>query len=315
MLKSVNAPTDEYYLTYEATTGDFEWQIGSGSSLWQQSGDTLSPLTDGDNLQLESTTTASNGVIFKGITPWMHDFHHPTGSTAIPVGQNIFIGNAGNFTTGSTVSSVISSSNLIGIGFEALKTNTTGSRSIAIGQNALKLNTTGTINTAVGNLALQSNIAGQSNTAIGASSLVNNTNGLQNTGIGVSALQYITTGTGNIGIGFGSGASYGSGTSQNTTADSSIYIGYDVRASANGVNNEIVFGSKAIANGPNTATILNEDGTDVWIGQNGQAATIQTIVKLLPTADPPSSPSLGWIYADTDTHLYFYNGSAWVQLD
>jgi len=51
------------------------------------------------------------------------------------------------------------------------------------------------------------------------------------------------------------------------------------------------------------------------MGENGQAATIQTIAKLLPTADPPGSPSLGWIYADTDTHLYFYNGSSWVQLD
>ena len=30
MLKSVNAPTDEYALTYESTTGDFEWQATSG---------------------------------------------------------------------------------------------------------------------------------------------------------------------------------------------------------------------------------------------------------------------------------------------
>jgi len=34
MLKSVNAATDEYCLTYETTTGDFEWQTcGSGSSV------------------------------------------------------------------------------------------------------------------------------------------------------------------------------------------------------------------------------------------------------------------------------------------
>ena len=31
-LKSVNAATDEYYLTYESTTGDFEWQVGGGTS-------------------------------------------------------------------------------------------------------------------------------------------------------------------------------------------------------------------------------------------------------------------------------------------
>ncbi len=29
-LKAVNSPTDEYILTYEATTGDFEWQVGGG---------------------------------------------------------------------------------------------------------------------------------------------------------------------------------------------------------------------------------------------------------------------------------------------
>lgn len=35
-LKAVNAPTDEYCLTYEATVGDFEWQTcgAGGSSLW-----------------------------------------------------------------------------------------------------------------------------------------------------------------------------------------------------------------------------------------------------------------------------------------
>lgn len=30
MLKAVNSPTDEFFLTYETTTGDFEWQSGSG---------------------------------------------------------------------------------------------------------------------------------------------------------------------------------------------------------------------------------------------------------------------------------------------
>jgi hypothetical protein len=32
-LKAVNAPTDEYVLTYESTTGDFEWQAGSGGGV------------------------------------------------------------------------------------------------------------------------------------------------------------------------------------------------------------------------------------------------------------------------------------------
>ncbi len=50
-LKVVNAPTDEYVLTYESTTGDFEWQVGAGSS-----GHTIedegTPLTARSNLNI-----------------------------------------------------------------------------------------------------------------------------------------------------------------------------------------------------------------------------------------------------------------------
>jgi len=42
MLKSVNAPTDEYFLTYESTTGDFEWQSSGASENWTLDNDTLS---------------------------------------------------------------------------------------------------------------------------------------------------------------------------------------------------------------------------------------------------------------------------------
>lgn len=35
-----------------------------------------------------------------------------------------------------------------------------------------------------------------------------------------------------------------------------------------------------------------------------------------PQATPPSTPSLGWIYVDSDLNLpCFYNGSGWVQMD
>ena len=50
MLKAVNTPTDEYVLTYESTTGDFEWQTrqednSRGHSVWGGwNGDTDAPL-------------------------------------------------------------------------------------------------------------------------------------------------------------------------------------------------------------------------------------------------------------------------------
>lgn len=41
---------------------------------------------------------------------------------------------------------------------------------------------------------------------------------------------------------------------------------------------------------------------------------ITDVIKLTPTADPPSGATEGMIYADTDHHLYYYNGSTWVSM-
>ena len=57
MLKSVNAPTDEYSLTYESTTGDFEWQNISGGGASQ-----LSDLSDVG----VTTATAGRALIADG---------------------------------------------------------------------------------------------------------------------------------------------------------------------------------------------------------------------------------------------------------
>jgi len=44
-------------------------------------------------------------------------------------------------------------------------------------------------------------------------------------------------------------------------------------------------------------------------------AMYSTFMKLTPQADPPGSAVEGMVYADTDHHLYYYNGSGWVQMD
>lgn len=41
---------------------------------------------------------------------------------------------------------------------------------------------------------------------------------------------------------------------------------------------------------------------------------ITDVIKLTPTADPPSGATEGMIYADTDHHLYYYNGTSWVSM-
>lgn len=45
------------------------------------------------------------------------------------------------------------------------------------------------------------------------------------------------------------------------------------------------------------------------------AVTIGQLLKLTPLASAPASPAEGWLYAGTDHHLYFFNGTTWKQLD
>jgi hypothetical protein len=45
------------------------------------------------------------------------------------------------------------------------------------------------------------------------------------------------------------------------------------------------------------------------------AVDINGLLCLTPIATPPASATEGMIYADTDHHLYYYNGTTWKQLD
>ena len=42
---------------------------------------------------------------------------------------------------------------------------------------------------------------------------------------------------------------------------------------------------------------------------------ITDVIKLTPTASPPSGATEGMIYADTDHHIYYFDGTSWKQLD
>lgn len=46
-----------------------------------------------------------------------------------------------------------------------------------------------------------------------------------------------------------------------------------------------------------------------------KTVTINDVLALTLKADPPSPAVEGMIYADTDHHLYYYNGTSWDQLD
>jgi hypothetical protein len=126
---------------------------------------------------------------------------------------------------------------------------------IATGYNALSSNTIGTRNTAVGDSALSSNTSGRQNNAIGYNALNSNTSGNYNIAMGDIALLSNTTGNRNTAIGVEAGRYAGGGSTPNQTSSRCIYIGASTRASADGRIRETVIGEGVTGSGDDTATI------------------------------------------------------------
>jgi hypothetical protein len=107
----------------------------------------------------------------------------------VKVGQG-----GGNVATNTAVgASALAASNSgtgenVGVGYEALKANTTGSRNTAVGLFAAGSNTTGANNIAIGNSAFQTNTTGGNNVAVGNQALQANTTSGNNTAVGYQAL-------------------------------------------------------------------------------------------------------------------------------
>jgi len=130
-----------------------------------------------------------------------------------PDGKSNFWGyQAGNVNTGNFNT---------GLGFKALKANTTGIYNTAVGWRALMANTTGIENTAVGTDALVANTTGGSNTAVGYATLYVNTTGSGNTTLGYSGLM-ITTGNDNTALGYISLSSNRTGNSNTAVGSKSL---------------------------------------------------------------------------------------------
>ncbi len=263
-----------------------------GGSAWTESGDDIyfdggnvgigttvpsQQLEITGNFELQDTTYADqSGIIYKDGVPFIHNFNYGDNGTVTTVGQNIFVGeNAGNLTMGSTATKIYHASYNTAIGMDvlrynttgfyntangmhALRSNTTGYSNTANGMYALRYNTTGYRNTANGMYALRSNTTGYRNTANGYASLRSNTTGYDNTANGYQSLYYNTTGYYNTANGMYAGRFIADGTTANKTTNSSVYLGYNTKASADGVTNENVFGYDATGIGSNTVTLGND---------------------------------------------------------
>jgi hypothetical protein len=165
----------------------------------------------------------------------------------------------------------------VAVGLNTLATNT-GTGNVAVGTDALPVQVAGNYNTAVGRVALYKNINGGYNTAIGNGALFSNLGGANNVAVGESALTN-SLGSFNIGLGMEAGASTFVG--QNTTANSSIFLGFRTKALGNGESNQIVIGHEAIGLGSNTAVLGNASITttalrgNVGIGTTAPSSKLQ----------------------------------------
>jgi hypothetical protein len=143
----------------------------------------------------------------------------------------------------------------IGLGGGAISSNT------RVGGNALNNNTSGANNSAFGSNALLNNTSGTNNSSFGQNALVNNTSGSANNSFGAVSLERITSGSRNIAIGFGAARFIADGTSDASTIDNSIIIGYNSRVLANSQTNQIVIGYDVTGLGSNTTVLGNTSTT------------------------------------------------------
>jgi hypothetical protein len=117
---------------------------------------------------------------------------------------------------------------------------------------------------------------GSYNTALGNVALNDITTGYRNAVIGNASMSGITTGYFNVAIGDNAGRFYGGIAALNTTNNTSIFIGRNSQASANGNTNEIVIGNELIGNGSNSITLGNSSITKTILAGSVLIGTTST---------------------------------------
>ncbi len=173
-------------------------------------------LTVGCNISMVDSVDSGHGNIIKSGDRFIHNFGT----------DNTFVGkNAGNFNVFNT-----------------------GIENVGIGVNALLTNTTGSDNTAVGYQALMSNVFGSDNVAVGANALANNNGGIQNVAVGSGALETSTLAVDNTAVGY-------QALTANTVGINNTAVGSIALQSNTGGNNNVAVGTSALSS--NTAGVNN----------------------------------------------------------
>jgi hypothetical protein len=193
----------------------------------------------------------------------------------------------------------------------SLASNTTGLDNVAMGAFNLNTNTTGSNNVAIGNGCRVKNTTGNNNICLGHGMSVGTT-GSNNIAIGQNAADNITTPDYNIAIG-------SNALNKDTFGVANVAIGHNAGYYLNGSYN-ICIGSSGynFINKSNKLIIGNENSSNDLISGDFLTGitTFTSIIRLIPRNNQITDPQEGTIYCDdSDHHLYFYNGTAWKQLD
>ena len=202
-----------------------------------------------DSLYFQNTTNTNQiGIIYKNNIPFLSDFSFGLNSNSItPDGKNIFLGDVGNFTIGSTATTSSQSSRNTLIGNNIAKSITRGYDNISIGSNNLTSITTGFENIVIG---------------------INNLNNLTSENNYIAIGNDITTPISTDGIAIGNsaraiGIAIGQNAGKNSNTTTSIAIGNNTLGGAGGNSS----GSYNIALGNGAmGLVTNSNSYNIGIG-------------------------------------------------
>jgi hypothetical protein len=243
-------------------------------------------ITEGDNITVTDPTGPTPTVAL---------------STNVDVAGTLDVTGLGTFDASITVDGKISLND--------------GGNSVFVGEGAgLNDDASANLNVGVGRQALYSNTTGDNNSAVGYLALYSNTTGGANTANGYSALYSNITGGGNIAVGALAGTLITGGTNLNTVTDNSVFLGYGTKALGDSQTNQIVIGYNAVGLGSNTAILGNSSITKTQL-QGDVGIGTETPSGNLHISSGTSEDCLLIIEADTDNNDENDTPQIWFKAD